>query len=421
MEENPQETKDSVRATRLSGGLAITIVVLVLVLGVASGAAGSYFVYRFATTSGVNTGLVNQNPAALSGSGSVVDVVAKASPAVVSIVVSENVNDQNSPTADSFGNNPNQFFTSPFGFGEPNMPAPTPTSTAPDFEPVAAGSGFFITSDGMILTNKHVVSDATAQYAVYTSDGTKYTATVLSRDPLNDIALLKVSIKNAPTLSLANSTQVQIGQQVIAIGNSLGEYSNTVTTGVVSGIDRTVTAGDEGSSETLEDVIQTDAAINPGNSGGPLLNATGQVIGMNTAIDEQGQLVGFAIPSNDASRDIQLYQKYGTIEKPFLGVQYVLLDPEIAQQNNLPVSYGAWLNDTSGDGGSAIVAGSAADKAGLKDGDIITSVNGTALDASTTLESLVENMNPGDVVTFGVLRGKSKLSTKVTLGEKSGG
>jgi serine protease Do len=389
-------------ATRLSAGLTATIILMVLVLGFGSGAAGSYFVYRhFVGT------LPHPQPPAQTSSSDAVAVVAKSSPAVVSIIVSENV-------ASGTGDSTSQFYLSPY---TPQQPVPS-TSAKPDFQPVGAGSGFFITSDGMILTNKHVVEDTAAHYAVYTNDGKRYSAQVLSRDPLNDLALVKVNITGAPTLQLANSDEVKIGEQAIAIGNSLGEYRNTVTMGIVSGIDRTVSAGDGGQSETLEDVIQTDAAINPGNSGGPLIDVDGRVIGVNTAIDQQGQLVGFAIPANDAARDIALYQKLGKIVKPFLGVQYVLLDPEVAQQNSLPVSYGAWIDSGSSDGSPAVVPGSAADKAGLKDGDIIVSVNGTLLNEKTTLESLIQNMNPGGAVTMDVLRGTKHLTVHVTLGEK---
>lgn len=390
------------RATRLSASLTVTVAILVLVLGLGSGAAGSYLAYRhFAAELGRE-----QASAVATATPDVVAVVAKSSPAVVSIVVSENV------ASGDDENGSSDFFLSPL------TPTPPGSSAKPDFQPVGAGSGFFITSDGMILTNRHVVEDTTAHYAVYTNDGRRFDATVLSRDPLNDLALVKIDTTNAPTLSLANSDDIKIGEQAIAIGNSLGEYRNTVTMGIVSGIDRTVSAGDEGQSETLEDVIQTDAAINPGNSGGPLIDASGEVIGVNTAIDEQGQLVGFAIPSNDASRDIALYAKYGKIVKPFLGVQYVLLDPEVAQENGLPASYGAWINSDGSDGSPAVVPGSAADKAGLRDGDIITSVNGTLINESTTLEGIIKVMNPGDAITMDVLRGAKHITVHVTLGEK---
>ena len=390
-------------------GLTVTIVILVLVLGLGSGALGSYLVYRHfaAALSKAQSSAEGILATASAGSSAdVVNIVKKASPAVVSIIVSKDLASQQAQdgTAGSAAST-SPFFLNPF-----------PQPSKPNFQEVGAGSGFFITSDGMILTNKHVVEDAAAHYAVYTSDGTRYDATVLSRDPLNDLALVKVSITGAPTLSMGDSSKIQIGQKVIAIGDSLGQYTNTVTTGIVSGTGRTVTAGDEGTSETLDGVVQTDAAINPGNSGGPLLDLNGLVIGVNTAIDEQGQLVGFAIPSNDAEKDVQRYQQYGKIVKPFLGVQYVLLDPEIAQENKLPVQYGAWINTS--DSTPSIVAGSAADKGGLKDGDIITSVNGVQLGKDSTLSGAIKDMNPGDKVTLSVTRSGKSFTLTVTLGEK---
>ncbi len=361
-------------------------------------------------------------------SGGIVDVVKNASPAVVSITVSQKLADiqsQNDPMANSNSDDPFfGFFGSGFGqnssgsSGNSSSTSSAPQGNPNDYEAVAAGSGFFVSSDGLILTNKHVVSIANAKYTVTTSDGKTYDATVAATDPINDLALVQISISNAPTLQLSDSSTIQIGQQVIAIGNSLGEYQNTVTSGIVSGIGRNITAGEdgeEGSGEELDGVIQTDAAINPGNSGGPLLNSVGQVIGVNTAVDSEGQLVGFAIPSNFAAKDISSFQSQGKIVKPFLGLSYISIDADSQKFYNLPVSSGAYVTASAG---SAVVSGSAADKAGLKAGDIITAINSQAIDTTHTLSQLLQQFNPGDTISLSVLRYGKELTISVTLGSK---
>jgi serine protease Do len=250
------------------------------------------------------------------------------------------------------------------------------------------------------------------------NDGKKYDATVLSRDPVNDLALVKISASNLATLTLGDSSNLQIGQKVIAIGNSLGQYQNTVTTGVVSGIGRSITAGGTDSgSEQLDGVIQTDAAINPGNSGGPLLDIGGSVIGINTAIDSQGQLVGFAIPVNDIKSDVESFKKTGKITKPFLGVRYVLVNQTIKDENKLSVDYGALILSGGTVSSPAVVKDSGADKAGLREGDIILEVNGTKVDQDHSLAGLMKNFSPGDQVKMKVLSGSSSKDITVTLGE----
>jgi len=327
----------------------------------------------------------------------VVDVVKKASPAVVSIIISRDVG--SSAQFDPFG-----FFGS-IPSGQPNI------------QEVGAGSGFFISKDGMILTNKHVAADEKSTYKVITSDGTQYDAKVLARDPVNDIALMKIEIQNAPVLELADSSDLQIGSRVIAIGNSLGEYQNTVTTGVISGIGRSITAGDGSASEELSGVIQTDAAINPGNSGGPLLNISGQVIGMNTAIDSQGQLVGFAIQANDARWAIDSYKRLGKIVRPYLGIRYVLVNKVMAQDKNLGRDYGALV--LAGDKGEpAVIAGGPADSAGVKEGDIILSINGNKVDQSHSIISILRSVNPGDVVSLIVFRDGKEMTLSLKVGER---
>ena len=193
------------------------------------------------------------------------------------------------------------------------------------------------------LTNKHVVSEEEAEFTVVMNDGKKYPAKVLAKDPVQDIAVLKIEAKSLSALKLGNSDNIQIGQTVVAIGNALGEFENTVSKGVVSGLRRTITAGGGGMTETLEDLVQTDAAINPGNSGGPLLNLSGEVIGINTAMTQGAQNIGFALPVNKAKRDLEQVKKTGKISYPFLGVRYALINKELKEKNNLSVDYGALI------------------------------------------------------------------------------
>ncbi len=316
------------KSETINSKIIAPIIAISLIFGAIGGAIGGAFggpylarlpAFQKYLPKSSSAGNYNQN-IILNEDSAVIDVVKKASPAVVSIVISKDLSkvpgfgmnqfnfDQFAPFFENPGVQPNS--------GQQN-------GNKPNIQQVGAGSGFFVSADGLILTNKHVVEDEQASFVVVTQDGKTYDAKVLARDPRNDLAIIKIEIKNAPFLTLADSGKIQIGQRVIAIGNSLGQYQNTVTSGIISGIGRSITAGGEGSSEDLQGVIQTDAAINPGNSGGPLLNLSGQVVGINTAIDQQGQLVGFAIPSNDIQRALSSFQKNGKITRAYLGVRYL--------------------------------------------------------------------------------------------------
>lgn len=391
------------------------LIILVIILSFLFGSLGGAFGFvaaqknpQFAKSVGGTT-TVNQQ-VSLSEDSAIINVVKQDSPAVVSIIISQNVSQLPGYGLSPFGNDP--FFNFFFNNGQSQQQAPSS-----GLQEVGAGSGFFISSDGLIVTNKHVVQDTTASYTVITQDGKKYDATVQSRDPVNDLAIVKINIKNAPHLDLADSGSLQVGQRVIAIGNSLGQYQNTVTSGIISGIGRKITAGSETGTEDLSNVIQTDAAINPGNSGGPLLDITGHVVGINTAIDQQGQLVGFAIPSNEINKDIVSFQKSGKITRPLLGVRYVIVTSDIAQQQHLSVDHGALLVAGQSSGENAIVSGSPADKAGLKEGDIILQVNGKDVTQDSTLSDLLNQYNPGDSVTLQVNRSGKNMTVTVTLGE----
>jgi len=228
-----------------------------------------------------------------------------------------------------------------------------------------------------------------------------------------------------PTVELADSGSVTVGQQVVAIGNALGQFQNTVTEGIISGLSRGVTAGDDsgatGSSEQLQNLFQTDAAINPGNSGGPLVNLDGQVIGIDTAVAGQGsQNIGFAIPINDAKPLIASVKSTGKITRAYLGVRYVALDQQAAQANNLPVSDGAWVQ-AADDQNPGVLPGSPADKGGVKEGDIITKVNGDTIDSTHSLQSLIGKYKPGDKVTLTVNRGGKTMTLGVTRQEAPAG
>lgn len=280
----------------------------------------------------------------------------------------------------------------------------------------AAGTGMVVTGDGYILTNKHVVNGA-SKVIVVLDDGTTYEdVEVVATDPLNDIAFLK--IKNAsdlPTVTLGDSKTLHVGQQVIAIGNALGEYQNTVTSGIISGIGRSVTASDGSgyNAETLSDMIQTDAAINSGNSGGPLVNAAGEVIGINTATSSTAENMGFAIPVSSVKGMLKQLTETGKAKRTYLGVYSQEITPEAAKAYNLPVTSGAYLYSPSSY--SAIIKGSPAEKAGLRDKDIVTAVNGVKVGSSGSLANLIGEYKPGDTVQLTVIRDGNETTVNVTL------
>jgi serine protease Do len=276
-----------------------------------------------------------------------------------------------------------------------------------------AGSGIIISKDGYILTNKHVVSGST-QLSVITSDGTVHdNARVLGTDPLNDLAFIKLDgVTNMTPAVLGDSSSVRIGQKVVAIGNSLGEFQNTVTSGIISGTGRPISAQEGGSIENLTDLLQTDAAINPGNSGGPLVNLRGQVIGINTAVAQDAQSIGFSIPINSAKGIIKNLQKTGQVERAYLGVNYITITPELAKQYKLPVKKGAYVVS---DSDKSIISGSPADKAGMKDKDIITKVGDIEVGEKGSVSSLVSEYTIGDKVPLTILRAGKQMTVTVTL------
>lgn len=287
------------------------------------------------------------------------------------------------------------------------------------YEQEGAGTGFIITNDGLILTNKHVVSDANATYTVITSEGTTYDAKVQSLDPTQDLAVIKIEAKNLPVAELGDSDELKIGQWTVAVGNALGRFENTVTVGVVSAKDRKIEASDSsgGNTETIDNLLQTDAAINSGNSGGPLVNLAGQVVGINTAVASNAQGIGFAIPINQAKTAIDSIKKTGRIVRPYLGVRYLPITKEIAKEANLPVEYGVLIKGGSGLTQFAVVPGSPADKAGLVENDIILEINGEKIDQNNTLLSKIQQYKVGDEISLKILSKGSEKTVKIKLEE----
>lgn len=272
------------------------------------------------------------------------------------------------------------------------------------------GSGFIISADGLIITNRHVVDITDATYSVLTNDGKEYSVEKIYRDPLNDLAIIKINANNLRPLPIGDSTKLQLGQTAIAIGTPYGEFKNTVTTGVISGIGRGITTGSpfEGYVEKLDNVIQTDAAINPGNSGGPLLNTSGEIIGVNTAVSAEGQNLGFAIPSNVVRELVDNFNKRGgSFERPYIGVRYKMIDKQAAILNE--VVEGAYVVE--------ILDGSPANTAGIQEEDIIVEFDGKKVDGADEqgLAKLILEKNIGDTVSVRVWRNGEVLERSMKL------
>lgn len=282
----------------------------------------------------------------------------------------------------------------------------------------SAGTGIILSSDGVVITNKHVIPANTTSVSITTSDGKTYDdVKVLARDPRSsvDIAFLKINgVKDLRPAKIGDSSKMQVGDAVVAIGYALGEFQNTVTSGIISGLGRPITAGDSVSStETLTNLFQTDAAINPGNSGGPLVNMNGEVIGINTAVAGDAENIGFSIPVNDVKNQIASILDKGKLEVPYMGVRYVVLNDAIKQQFDLSQGTGAWLKATNA--AQAVINGSPADKAGLKEGDIITKVNGEVVDDDNQLSTRLSKYKVGDTVEITYVRDGKEQTAKVTL------
>jgi len=336
----------------------------------------------------------------------IVEIAKRVCPAVITIVISKDL-----PKVEGFYFMP---------FGDQNLIVPRMEKGGKkEKTKIGGGSGFIVSSDGYVFTSQHVVGDPEADYTVIIEPEVRYPAKVLAQDPINDIAILKIDAKDLPYLELGDSEKIELGESVIAVGNALGEFHDTVSTGVVSGLSRFITAysGISQQATSLKGLIQTDAAINPGNSGGPLVNMEGKVIGINTAMVMGAQNLGFAIPINYAEKDLEEVMKYGKVRRPFLGVKYIVLNKEITQAHKLPVDYGALIiRERLGE--EAIIKGSAADKAGLKEYDIILECRGEKITEKNPLANILQKFKSGDEISLKVLREGKEINLKVKLEEK---
>jgi len=334
----------------------------------------------------------------------IIEVAKKVCPAVITIVITRDL-----PKIEGF------YF---FPFGGQRFVVPK-FNKKRERTKIGGGSGFIVSPDGYIITSSHVVADPKADYTIIFEPKKKYPAKVISRDPISDIAVLKINAKNLPCLELSDSDKIELGQTVIAVGNALGEFHDTVSSGIISGMSRAIAAfsGLTDRVAQLRGLIQTDAAINPGNSGGPLVDIEGKAIGVNTAMVMGAQNIGFAIPINYAKKDLEEVKKYGKIRRPFLGVRYVLLNKMVAEKNKLPVDYGALIvRETLGE--SAVVKGSAADRAGLKEYDIILECNSEKITVKNPLDNILQKLKIGEEIKLKVLREGKKIILKAKLEEK---
>jgi serine protease Do len=361
-------------------GIVIGVLLICLVAGFAGVKLDSYLAQNHISTTGHQLVANDGNKSVTQEESDIANVVKKVSPSVVSVLTKSQ---SDSPY---------------YGSQEQD----------------GAGTGIVVSKDGYILTNKHVIDGANT-VSVVLADGTNYDGVkVLGTDPLNDVAFLKIpNVDNLAPAELGDSTSVQVGQKVVAIGNSLGQYQNTVTSGIISGTGRPISAQAGDSVEDLTDLIQTDAAINPGNSGGPLLNLAGQVVGINTAIIQDAQGIGFAIPIGATKGILKGVLQGKGVQRAFLGINYIPITADVAQHYSLSVKKGAYV--FSGTGKSSVVSGSPADKAGIKDKDIITKVGGIEVGDKGGVSSLVAEYAPGDTIELTILRDNKSITMHVTL------
>jgi len=376
--------------------LILIVVILLVVLGVWN-AAVIYFPSLSSIIQNQKINLPTGKVEIVTEESVTINTVKKVGPSVVT------VEEEAAPSTS--GNTFNFGPFSIFGFSEPN--------TQPS-QPQGIGSGFVISKDGLIVTSKHVVSDIGAKYQIVTADGKNFTVEKIYRDPLNDVAILKITPPSTglKPVILGDSSNLQVGQFVIAIGTALGEFRSTVTTGVISGLGRGITAGSEfqGFVEKLDNVIQTDAAINPGNSGGPLLNSKAQVIGINTAVASGGQNIGFALPINIVKDSLKNFNQTGQFNRPYLGISYEILSSDVATYNNVP--QGAYVQ--------TVITNSPAEKAGILQGDIILSIDGKKINGSdSVITSEIASKKTGEVVTLSIWRDEKTLEIKATLATAS--
>lgn len=422
--------------------LSIKVIVPIALISLVAGAIGGTAAVKFSKT---GNAILGNNPAQIIEErhyveeSETISAIQKVAPAVISIVATKDLQ--------TFRQQPfNPFLNDPF-FRDFLMPMPQPKQEQQEQEPqaqrqkVAGGTGFLVQADGLSVTNKHVVQDTSADYTAVTKEGGEYDVEVISRDSVNDLAVIQLhekveekagrktgekkdfgaKLKDMPIVKLGDSLKLQVGQKVFAIGNARGEYENSVTAGIISAIGREIHASDQGgsSAETLSGLIQTDAAINFGNSGGPLINLAGEVIGINTAIDTEATGIGFAIPANQLKPALVSVEKFGRIVRPILGVTHTILNKEKAQELKLDnLEHGALITGDRAKKEFGVLPGSPAEKAGLKLDDVILEVDGEKITEKNTLQSMIQKHAPGDKLKLKIWRAGTTFEVTVTLEEK---
>lgn len=388
------------RLTFLRDRMSAVGLLLALVVGVFAGLAGGFWGASIHdNSSSIGTSLSSQKKIVTSQSQLISQIAKTVGPSVVSVNV----------VSQTTASNP---FDSFFGGGGTQQQE-------------SAGTGIVLSADGLIVTNRHVVPSGTTSVSVTLSDGTELdNVQVLGRTSTSDtldVAFLKITDAKGHKLTpavIGDSSQLQVGDAVVAIGNALGQFQNTVTSGIVSGFGRSVQAGDSSGTqnpENLDDLLQTDAAINEGNSGGPLVNLNGQVIGINTAVASNSQSIGFAIPINDVTGLIKQVEKTGKFQRPYLGVRYVALTPDVAKQYSIDVTSGAFIPPAADSSSPSILSGSPADQAGLKEGDVITKIDSTTIDQNHSLTSIINKHQVGDQVSLTIIRDGKTIHAEATL------
>lgn len=408
-EENFVENNHTPKKVRVS----VMILLLTAAVGIFTGAVGSALVFGYVFEKRIES--LSEKPPTIVKEvtqlqdENIVDVVDSTTKSVVSIIATRDVPQY-------------QELFSPFDlfFGQPQRRPNIPEDQLFEKQKVGGGTGFFVSEDGMIVTNRHVVADAQAEYTVVLYDGSEYPATILARDDILDFAVIKIEGEDFAAAELGNSDDIRIGQTVIAIGNSLGEFSHSVSRGIVSGVSRDIVAGGGfGGAEELTDIIQTDAAINFGNSGGPLLDLEGKVIGINTAVAQGAENIGFAIPINQVMRLIEDVKENGTISRPFIGVRYVPLTAEIQQEIGVEYDYGVLVLRGERITDFAVLPGSPADKAGIMENDIILEVDGEKITEKNPLVQIINKRKAGDAIELKVWHKGKEKEVDIVLEDKS--
>ncbi len=378
MEGNQVERKSVLAQTVILS----TVLTLLVILAVSFIGRNVFSELLFKTLEPRFSTLIPDAPVYISDEARIIAAIDKVDPAVVSIIVTKDVPiyEQYYETVDPWG-----------FFGGLQIPRIRENGT--EEREIGGGTGFIVTSDGLIVTNRHVVADEGARYSVVMTTGEIYDVDVLAKDEQLDIAILKINSTlegSLPTATFGDSASLELGQTVIAIGNALAEFQNSVSVGVVSGLSRSIVASDGyGMTEQLNQVIQTDAAINPGNSGGPLLNLDGEVVGVNVATSQGADNIGFALPVAIVEQIVESVRTHGEIVRPYLGVRYVMLDADRALEYGVTTTVGA-LIVSENESLPAIAEGSAAERAGLREGDIVLEIDNESLggqDLATVLRT----------------------------------